>query len=117
MTFQHPEWIFFAVPLLLIAVAVRFWRRHYWGHPLVEQFRTEIGRPNPILRLPTLLGAAAAVFLLVGLLGPGYPFVLNRIERARVQIMIVLGLSHSRAKTLGDSAKRDPVKASSPECI
>src|SRR5438477_11393433 len=83
MTFQHPEWIFFAVPLLLIAVGVRFWRRHYWGHPLVEQFRTEIGRPNPILRLPTILEAAAVVFLLVGLLGPVYPFVLSyRARRA-----------------------------------
>src|SRR5437773_9790577 len=66
MTFQHPEWIYLAVPLLLIAVGVRFWRRHYWGHPLVEQFRTEIGRPNPILRLPTILEAAAVVFLLIG---------------------------------------------------
>ncbi|PYR98088.1 MAG: hypothetical protein DMG16_22075, partial [Acidobacteria bacterium] len=78
MTFQHPEWIYVAVPLLLLAVALRFWRRHYWGHPLVAQLRTEIGRPNPILRLPTILEGAAVIFLLIGLLGPVYPFVLNR---------------------------------------
>src|SRR5436309_12969709 len=95
MTFQHPEWIFFAVPLLLIAVAVRFWRRHYWGHPLVEQFRTALGRPNPLLRLPTILEAAAVVFLLAGLLGAVYPFVLPRIARGGLQIMIVLDLSQS----------------------
>src|SRR2546426_10705905 len=117
MTFQHPEWIFFAVPLLLIAVAVRFWRRHYWGHPLVEQFRTEIGRPNPILRLPTILEAAAVVFLLVGLLGPVYPFVLNRIERGGLQIMIVLDLSQSMEKPLGKSTRMEAVKVSATEFI
>src|SRR3989442_8666034 len=100
MTFQHPEWIYLAVPLLLIAVAVRFWRRHYWGHPLVEQFRTEIGRPHPILRLPTILEAAAGVFLLVGLLSPVYPFVLNPIERGRLHILIVLELSPRMGKPL-----------------
>src|SRR5438477_12613337 len=115
MTFQHPEWIYLAVPLLLIAVAVRFWRRHYWGHPLVEQFRTEIGRPNPILRLPTILEAAAVVFLLVGLLGPVYPFVLNRIERGGLQIMIVLDLSRRRERPLGKSTRMDAVKASTTE--
>src|SRR5881628_4116937 len=103
MTFQHPQWIYLAIPLLLMAVTVRFWRRHYWGHPLVEQFRTEIGRPNPILRLPTILEAAAVVFLLVGLLGPVYPFVLNRIERGGLQIMIVLDLSQSMEKSLEDA--------------
>src|SRR3989475_6741080 len=117
MTFQHPEWIYLAVPLLLIAVAVRFWRRHYWGHPLVEQFRTEIGRPNPILRLPTILEGAAVVFLLIGLLGPVYPFVLNRIERGGLQIMIVLDLSQSMEKPLGKSTRMDAVKASTTEFI
>src|SRR5881296_1688997 len=117
MTFQHPEWIYLAVPLLLIAVAVRFWRRHYWGHPLVEQFRTEIGRPNPILRLPTILEAAAVVFLLVGLLGPVYPFVLNRIERGGLQIMIVLDLSQSMEEPLGKSTRMEAIKASTTEFI
>src|SRR6058998_3935078 len=117
MTFQHPEWIYLAVPLQLIAVAVRFWRRHYWGHPLVEQFRTEIGRPNPILRLPTILEGAAVIFLLVGLLGPVYPFVLNRIERGGLQIMIVLDLSQSMEKPLGKSTRMDAVKASTTEFI
>src|SRR5262245_65924132 len=117
MTFQHPEWIYLAVPLLLIAVGVRFWRRHYWGHPLVEQFRMEIGRPNPVLRLPTILEGAAVVFLLVGLLGPVYPFVLNRIERGGLQIMIVLDLSQSMEKSLGKNTRMDAVKASTTEFI
>src|SRR5438128_10110702 len=98
MTFQHPEWIFFAVPLLLIAVAVRFWRRHYWGHPLVELFRTAIGRSNPILRLPTLVEAAAVVFVLVGLLGAVYCFVLNLIERLGLQLMCALYFSQRMDK-------------------
>src|SRR5207247_9946323 len=92
MTFQHPQWIYLAIPLLLMAVTVRFWRRHYWGHPLVEQFRTEIGRANPVLRLPTILEGAAVVFLLVGLLGPVYPFVLSRIVRCGVPIVMGFGL-------------------------
>src|SRR5437016_2291870 len=117
MTFQHPEWIFFAVPLLLIAVGVRFWLRHYWGHPLVEQFRTEIGRPNPILRLPAILEGAAVVSLLIALLGPVYPFVLNRIERGGLQIMIVLDLSQSMEKPLGKATRMDAVKASTTEFI
>src|SRR5438132_2445271 len=117
MTFQHPEWIYLALPLLLIAVAVRFWRRHYWGHPLVEQCRTEIGRPNPILRLPAILEGAAVVFLLIALLGPVYPFVLNRIERGGLQIMIVLDLSQSMEKPLGKATRMDAVKASTTEFI
>ncbi|PYS10930.1 MAG: hypothetical protein DMG15_19350 [Acidobacteria bacterium] len=117
MTFQHPEWIYVAVPLLLLAVALRFWRRHYWGHPLVAQLRTEIGRPNPILRLPTILEGAAVIFLLIGLLGPVYPFVLNRIERGGLQIMIVLDLSQSMEKPLGKGTRMDAVKVSTTEFI
>src|SRR5881628_2850386 len=111
MTFQHPEWIYIAVPLLLMAVSVRFWRRHYWGHPLVEQFRGEIGRPNPILRLPAIFEGAAVVFLLIGLLGPVYPFVLNRIERGGLQIMVVLDLSQSMEESLGKGTPAAQVRA------
>ena len=95
MTFQHLQWLYVAVPLLLIAVVVRFWRRHYWGHSLVLHMREEIGRPNPILRMPLILESAAVVFLIIALLGPVYPFVLNRVERGGLQIMIVLDLSQS----------------------
>jgi Ca-activated chloride channel family protein len=117
MTFQHPYWIFVAVPLLLIAVAVRFWRRHYWGHSLVEQLRAEIGRPNPILRMPAILEGAAVCFLLIALIGPVYPFVLNRIERGGLQIMVVLDLSQSMEKSLGKSTRMEAVKASTTEFI
>jgi Ca-activated chloride channel family protein len=117
MTFQHLQWIYAAVPLLLIAVIVRFWRRHYWGHSLVGHLRNEIGRPNPILRMPTILEGAAVCFLLVALLGPVYPFVLNRIERGGFQIMIVLDLSQSMEKPLGKRTRMEAVKASTTEFI
>src|SRR3989449_7643695 len=117
MTFQYPQWIYVAVPLLLVAVAVRFWRRHYWGHSLVEQLQDEIGRPNPILRIPGILEGAAVGFLLIGLLGPVYPFVLNRVERGGLQIMIVLDLSQSMEKSLGKGTRMEAVKASTTEFI
>jgi len=117
MTFQHLQWIYVAVPLLVTAVLVRFWRRHYWGHPLVEQLRHEIGRPNPILRIPAILEGAAVVFLLFALLGPVYSFVLNRIERGGLQIMIVLDLSQSMEKSLGKGTRMEAVKASTTEFI
>ncbi len=117
MTFQNLQWIYVAVPLLLLAMIVRFWRRHYWGHSLVEQLRDEIGRPNPILRMPAILEGAAGVFLLIALLGPVYPFVLNRIERGGLQIMIVLDLSQSMEKPLGKGTRMEAVKASTIEFI
>jgi Mg-chelatase subunit ChlD len=109
MTFQHLEWVYVAVPLLIIAVVVRFWRRHYWGHSLVEQLGWELGGPNPILRLPTLLEGAAVGFLLIALLGPVYPFVLNRIERGGLQIMFVFDLSQSMEEPLGKGAPANVV--------
>jgi Ca-activated chloride channel homolog len=117
VTFQHLQWIYLAIPLLLVAVAVRFWRRHYWGHSLVEQLRAQIGKPNPILRLPAILEGAAVVFLLIALLGPVYPFVLDRIERGGLQIMIVLDLSQSMEKPLGKATRMEAVKASTTEFI
>ncbi|MGH9782739.1 MAG: vWA domain-containing protein [Terriglobia bacterium] len=95
MTFQNIQWLYLAVPLLLLFVVLRFWRRRFWGHSLVEHAVERLGVLNPVLRLPTLLEALAVGFLLVGLLGPVYPFVLNRIERGGLQIVIVLDLSQS----------------------
>jgi Ca-activated chloride channel homolog len=117
MTFQHLEWLYAAVPLLVIAIIVRFWRRHYWGHSLVQHLREEVGGPNPILRLPRLLEAAAIGLLLIALVGPVYPFVLNRIERGGLQIMIVLDLSQSMEIELGRGTRMDAVKASANEFI
>src|ERR1041385_5964068 len=117
MTFQNLEWVYFAVPLLLIAVILRFWRRHYWGHSLVLQLREDIGAPNPVLRLPAILDGAAIVFLLIALLGPVYPFVLNRIERGGLQIMMVLDLSQSMYLQLGNRSRMDAIKASATDFI
>jgi Ca-activated chloride channel family protein len=108
MTFQNLQWLYLAVPLLLVLVVVRFWRRHYWGHSLVEHFGGELGGPNPILRLPAVLEGLAVGFLLVALLGPVYPFVLTRIERGGLQIMFVLDLSQSMEEGLGN---RNPPSA------
>jgi len=117
MTFQHLQWIYVAVPLLLIAVVARFWKRHYWAHSLVQQLRDQIGQPNPILRIPVILEGAAVGFLLIALLGPVYPFVLNRVERGGLQIMIVLDLSQSMEKPLGKATRMEAVKASTTEFI
>lgn len=111
MTFQNLPWLYVAIPLLLAMVVVRFWRRHYWGHSLVELVGHELGGPNPILRLPTLLEGLAVGFLLVALLGPVYPFVLNRIERGGLQIMMVFDLSQSMEEPLG---KAKPVLSPTP---
>ena len=108
MTFQNLHWIYVAVPLLVALIVVRFWRRHYWGHSLVEIVGHDLGGPNPILRLPTLLEGLAMGFLLVALLGPVYPFVLNRIERGGLQIMFVFDLSQSMEESLGKPAAGTP---------
>ena len=95
MTFQNLTWLYLALPLLLLLAVVRFWRRHFWGHSLVEQLVEELGGANPVSRLPRLLEAAALGFLLLALLDPVYPSTLNRVERGGLQIMLVLDLSQS----------------------
>ena len=109
MSFQDLGWIYWAIPLLLLLVVVRFWRRHYWGHSLVEQLGEEIGGPNPILRIPRMLEALAVGFLLVALLGPVYPFSLSQIERGGLQILFVLDLSQSMEEPAGANIPSLPV--------
>ncbi|MBI4478921.1 MAG: VWA domain-containing protein [Acidobacteria bacterium] len=104
MTFENLEWLYFVVPVLLLMAILRFWRRHFWGHSLVELLGEEIGGPNPLLRLPKLLEAMAVGFLLVALLGPVYPFSLNRIERGGLQILFVLDLSQSMEEAIAGAA-------------
>ena len=106
MTFENLRWLYWAVPLLVLLVGVRFWRRHYWGHSLVEYVREHLGGLNPLFRLPTLLEALAVGFLLVALLGPVYPFVLQRIERGGLQILFVLDLSQSMEEGLRPPGSR-----------
>lgn len=108
MTFQNLVWLWFVVPVLLLMAALRFWRRHFWGHSLVEQLGEELGGPNPLLRFPKLLEAMAVGFLLVALLGPVYPFSLNRIERGGLQILFVLDLSQSMEESIEGSAPIPP---------
>lgn len=95
MTFTNLSWLYFAAPVLLLLALVRRWRRHFWGHSLVEHLGREHGARNPLWHLPKLLEAVAVTFLLVALLGPVYPFSLNRVERGGLQIMLVLDLSQS----------------------
>jgi Ca-activated chloride channel family protein len=117
MTFLNLQWLYVAVPLLLIAAAVRFWRRHYWGHSLVRQMQEEIGGPNPILRMPAILEGTAVALLVIALLGPVYPFVVNQIERGGLQIVIVLDLSQSMEIPLGNRTRMESIKASATEFI
>ncbi|OFW01503.1 MAG: hypothetical protein A3H94_05815 [Acidobacteria bacterium RIFCSPLOWO2_02_FULL_60_20] len=104
MTFENLGWLYFVVPVLLLMAILRFWRRHFWGYSLVELLGEEIGGPNPLLRLPKLLEAMAVGFLLVALLGPVYPFSLNRIERGGLQILFVLDLSQSMEEAIQGAA-------------
>jgi len=117
VTFQHIAWIYVGLPLLLLAAIARFWKRPYWGHSLAGHFRNKIRRPSPILRLPVLLEALAVIFLLTALLGPVYPFVVSRVERGGLQIMVVLDLSQSMEKPLGRSTRMEAVKGSTAEFI
>jgi Mg-chelatase subunit ChlD len=100
MSFENLGWLWFALPALLVMVGLRFWRRHFWGHSLVELLGDELGGPNPLLRFPKLLEALAVGFLLVALLGPVYPFSLNQIERGGLQILFVLDLSQSMEEAI-----------------
>jgi hypothetical protein len=108
MTFQNLSWIWFAVPVLVIMAAIRFWRRHFWGHSMVEALGEELGGPNPLLRFPKFLEACAVGFLLVALLGPVYPFSLNQIERGGLQIMFVLDLSQSMEEAIQRAGQPPP---------
>jgi len=95
MTFQNPEWLYWAIPSLLLLAWLRFRRRHFWGYSLVEYLHGELDGPSFLLRLPRILEALAIGFLLVALLGPVYPAVLERTERAGLQFLLVLDLSLS----------------------
>ncbi len=108
MAFQHLEWLFVAVPALILLLAWRFWRRRYWGHSLVAHFGDALGGAHPIVRLPRLLEAAAIGFLLVALLGPVYPFTQTRVERGGLQIMFVVDLSQSMEEPLLPGAAPSP---------
>jgi len=100
MAFQHLEWLFVAVPALVLLLIWRVWRRRYWSHSLVAHFGEAVGGAHPIVRLPRLLEAAAIVLLLVALLGPVYPFTQTRVERGGLQIMFVVDLSQSMEEPL-----------------
>jgi hypothetical protein len=95
MAFQNLLWLWLAVPALAALVLLRFWRRHYFTHSLIERFAEEVGTAHPIWRLPRMLEAAAIGFLLVALLGPVYPFSISRVERGGLQILFVVDLSQS----------------------
>lgn len=100
MTFQNLSWLYYIIPILVAFIVISFFRRNYWGHSLVEQLLPRLGRVSLVFRLPTILESLAVGFLLVALLGPVYPFVLQRIERGGLQIMIVFDLSQSMEENM-----------------
>ncbi|MSO19176.1 MAG: VWA domain-containing protein [Acidobacteria bacterium] len=104
ISFTHLEIALYAIPPLVLLLIYRLLRRNYWSNSLVDIMNEEIGPPNPVLRLPRLLEIAALGFLLVALLGPVFPFQLNRIERGGLQIMFVLDLSQSMEEPIGRGA-------------
>jgi Ca-activated chloride channel family protein len=104
MTFQNLTWLYFAAPALLLLAAVVYWRRHFWGHPLTEQIDEELPPAHVVWRMPRYLEAAAAGSLLLALLGPVYPFTMNRVERGGLQIMLVLDLSQSMEEPIQAAA-------------
>jgi len=112
MTFQYIGWLYVMAPLLVVLALLRFRRRHYWGHSLVEQLAARLGNPNVVFRLPTVLEGLAVGFLLVALLGPVYPFILNRIERGGLQIMFAMDLSQSMEEGLERGARLPPPQPS-----
>lgn len=114
MTFQSFQWVYLAVPVLLAFVVVRFWRRRYWGHSLVEHVGEELGGANPLLRLRIVLEGLAAAFLLLALCGPVYPFVLNHVERGGLEIMFVFDLSQSMEEPLSIPTANPRLQPQSP---
>src|SRR5215475_8202814 len=114
MSFQNLDWLYIAIPALIVMFLVRFWRRHFWGHSLVEQLDDEIGGPNPIWRMPKMLEAGALGFLLVALLGPVYPFTLNHVQRGGLEIMFVLDLSQSMEESIPGATPPPVSKAGAP---
>jgi Mg-chelatase subunit ChlD len=113
MAFQHPEWLFIAIPALALLLLWRFWRRRYWGHPLIEPFGEAVGGPPPIVRLPRVLEAATILLLLAALLSPVYPFTETRVERGGLQILFVVDLSQSMEEPLLRGAATSAVSAQS----
>jgi Ca-activated chloride channel family protein len=114
VTFQSFQWIYFAAPVLLAFVVVRFWRRRYWGHSLVEHVGEELGGANPLLRLRIVLEGLAVAFLLLALCGPVYPFVLNHVERGGLEIMFVFDLSQSMEEPLSPPVANPRLQPASP---
>jgi Mg-chelatase subunit ChlD len=104
MAFQKLTWLYVLVPVLVLLIVLHVRRRHYWGHSLVDQLSDEVGTAHPFWRLPKLLETAAIGGLLMALLEPIYPFVLNRVERGGLEILIVLDLSQS----MEEAIKRGP---------
>jgi hypothetical protein len=118
MAFQNLSLLYIAVPVCLLLIVWRFWRRHYWSHPLVTHFGEDITPAHPIWRLPRLLELAALAFLLVAMLGPVYPFTLTRVERGGLQIMFVVDLSQSMEEALqGTSAAILPAQYAATQAM
>jgi Mg-chelatase subunit ChlD len=109
ISFTHLEVALYIIPPLLALFIWRMLRRNYWSNSLVDTMNEEIGPPSLVLRLPRLLEFAALFFLVIALLGPVFPFQLNRIERGGLQIMFVLDLSQSMEEPIGRGAAAQAV--------
>lgn len=104
ISFTHLEVALYVVPPLILLLIWRLMRRNYWTNSLVDIMNEEIGPPSLILRLPRLLEFLALLFVIIALLGPVFPFQLNRIERGGLQIMFAIDLSQSMEEPIGRGA-------------
>lgn len=104
ISFQNLEVALYLLPALLLLLIYRLLRRNYWVNSMVETMVEEVNPVNPVWRLPRMLEVSALGFLVVALLGPVFPFQLNRIERGGLQIMFVLDLSQSMEEPIGRGA-------------
>jgi Ca-activated chloride channel family protein len=114
MAFQNFWLVYLIAPAIVALVAVRFWRRHYWGHSLVEHLGEEVGPAHPFWRLPRFLEAAAIVCLLIALLSPVWPFSISRVERGGLQILFVVDLSQSMEEPLMQTSSQTTSAVAGP---
>lgn len=114
MQFLSLQLLYILVPLLLLTLGIRLWRRPYLMHPLVSLLRARIRTAGQWSLLPGAFLWAGLLALLIACLQPVYPFQLQKISRGGLQIMLVMDISSSMNQFLGykeefNTVFREPV--------
>ena len=96
MSFTRLDLLYSLVPLLLLALVIRWRRRkNYLSHPLLFYFRDRIRPSSALIYLPGLLELLALGALVLALLNPVSPSTQYRMRREGLDIVLVLDLSGS----------------------